>query len=357
MEYARCTAGILARLLCESLVWLFLLAMLLREVRCLASAPEFALYGPPLSHQGEPAVVQLVVMRHATSQDNVLPCASLLAPNGVHDPLLTSRGVTEARAAVQALRRAGVRPDAVLASTLMRAQQTALLALALDGGCGGMKVHVVPHVAETHWGIVGSCRGNIDVGVRANTSTAAAARASSADYRCNVFHPASCNEEWPAVQREYLTIGKGGGSIFPHCEKGMGVGSECASWVSWDLVGGVEASYCSHADRWGQPNWPQFWSWLWQEERLWRRVAESGKEVPTIVLVTHGNMMKRLLGGHHPPNTGAYTQTVAFGSTPANGLLPFGSGGSGVNPVSPSSFTAPSEMAGWRCIHACTENT
>lgn len=328
VEYARCTAGVLARLLCEGLIWLSLLALLLHEVRAVTSAPELALYGPALSPEtdGVPRTVMIVVLRHAESQDNVIPCSSLLAPNGVHDPLLTETGVQQAVDAGRALRELGYLADAALASTLMRAQQTALLALGSspNGSCGGTRVQVAPHIAETHWGIARGCRAAVNW-------SSGARPASSHGYRCNVFHPASCNEEWPAVQREYLAAGRSGGAVFPRCAAGVGVGTACASRVSYDLVGGVGASYCSHADRWGQPNWPQFWSWLWQEERLWRRVA--GRERPTIAIVSHGNLLERLLGGHHPANAAAYGQIVSFGRTPTPNIGPLGDG--------------------WHCIHAC----
>jgi broad specificity phosphatase PhoE len=266
----------------------------------------------------------IVVLRHAESQDNLLPCSSLLAPNGVHDPLLTKTGAQQALDAGRALRELGYQADAAVASTLMRAQQTALLALDPNGSCGGTRVYVAPHIAETHWGIARGCRAAVNGTARP---------ASSPGYRCNVFHPASCNEEWPAVQRQYLAAGRSGGAVFPRCAAGVGVGNACASRVSYDLVGGIGASYCSHADRWGQPNWPQFWSWLWQEERLWRHVASAGRERPTLAIVSHGNLLERLLGGHHPANAAAYAQIVPFGRTPISGIGLF--------------------VDGWRCIHAC----
>jgi len=326
-RYARCTAGVLARLLCEGVIWLSLLIVLLNEVRAIAAAPELALYGPSLTPaaDGVPRTVRLIVMRHGESVDNAFPCTSILAPNGVRDPLLTQAGAEEALSAGRALRAAGYSADAVLASTLMRSQMTALLALGSRGICGGTPVHVAPHVAETHWGIAGGCR-------TANRSS----RASRADYRCNAFHPASCNEALPSVQRELLARGQGSGSWFLRCEPGVGLGGSCASALSWELVGGVNRSYCSHADTWGQPNWPQFWSWLWQEQRLWHSDALQGKPEPTLAIVSHGNLMERLLGGSHPVNTGAYLQIVAFGQTPSNGIV-----------------AAGSALPGWRCLHRC----
>ncbi len=185
-------------------------------MRAIASTPELTLYGPPLS-EGVPRSVRLVLMRHGESQDNVFPCAWLLAMHGVSDPLLTLAGIAQANAARRALADAGIRADVALSSTLMRSQQTALLAISPGGagaragggadgpggGCGG-PVYVAPHVAETHWGIEGGCNGR-------------------GAYRCHAFHPASCNCEWPDAQRAILSSGRPGGGVWSRCEPGVGL--------------------------------------------------------------------------------------------------------------------------------------
>ena len=179
------------------------------------------------------------------------------------------------------------------------------------------RVFVAPHLAAADWGIDGSSR-----------------------YPCSRFALEACSLPLPSMQRGVLAgaNGRGRGS-WPHCAAAAAASEADAARVAYDWVGGDGAPYESHADMWGRPNWPQFFGWLWQEERLWQRVP-TDRPRPAVALVSHGSLLAEQLG--YVPRLGAvHVQTVRFGEDPLVGLS-LG-----------QEHTAVEARPGWLCLHSC----
>ncbi|CAJ1387729.1 unnamed protein product [Effrenium voratum] len=87
--------------------------------------------------------VEVYLMRHGQSEGNVFPHQG---PFGLVDPALTETGRSQATQTGLNCLSQHRTPDLVLASCLLRAQETALLAF------GNSSVYVAPFISEDHWG-------------------------------------------------------------------------------------------------------------------------------------------------------------------------------------------------------------
>jgi len=201
-----------------------------------------ALTGEVLSPTALKGELELLIMRHAQSVDNVFPRQG---PFAVIDPALSDAGKAQAAEAGENLASVS-KVDLVLCSCLLRAQETALLVFASQS-----VVYAVPHICEEtmqgfkwlpSW-LIGLAdkwqpRAKQQVALRQEVGEATAARLSYA---------------WTPTQAE-----------------------------------------CGPAD------WSEFLSWLWAREEvqdiLKRKLTADAR--PRIAVVSHGNFLKQVLGEH-----------------------------------------------------------
>ena len=191
--------------------------------------------------------MNLILMRHAQSENNELPWWNKVLLRMKRDPMLTKKGMAEAEAAAAALTALGVAPHLVLSSYLMRAMETAAVAF-------GTRVTVAPFLSEHKY------------------------------FDSDFFSPGSCplpRDE----QRAALA----------------GAGFDVDEQFDWSYVGGSN-------DAVGPGEWEAFVAWLWEHPEVQQLYAAHGDET-TVAVVTHGNYLRLGVlpcGYSHPKNTQAY---------------------------------------------------
>jgi len=190
---------------------------------------------PPLSSTG---VVDLILMRHGQSQDNVFPRQGPLLAK--EDPSLTSEGQKQAEVAGTHLA-SFPKPDLVFSSCLLRAEETALLAFPNSSA-----VHVAPHIGEIN---IDGFQWVPDWVIPDNT-----------------WHS-------PSEQENQV-----------RCK----LGAATAERLVFDWM----PSACGPAD------WDSFLRWLWTRSEVRAIVVErlAQQQRPCFALASHGNFLSDLLG-------------------------------------------------------------
>lgn len=195
--------------------------------------------------------VDLLLMRHGQSQNNVFPRQGWL---GLTDPVLSPTGREQALLSGKCLS-ALTTPNLTFSSVLRRAQETALIANP-DAGI----VHVAPYVSEMHWG-------------------------------SPFLHPGST--PLPRAEQEAWA-------------------AECRSSGEWTPP--LNFSWAPPQSECGPPNWEQFISWLWQLAEVQASITASlaiGTR-PVFLLTSHGRFLDGVMQQHGFDNKGNPHNTQVF---------------------------------------------